>query len=67
MGKYNFKLDLDENDTNPKIIALIKPNSRILEFGSANGRLTQYLKEEKKCIVDIVEIDELAGRSRSIF
>ena len=67
MGKYNFKLDLDENDTNPKIIALIKPNSRILEFGSANGRLTQYLKEEKKCIVDIVEIDELAGREAAVY
>ena len=67
MGKYNFKLDLDGNDTNPKIIALIKENSRVLEFGSANGRLTRYLKEEKGCIVDIVEIDELAGREAAAY
>lgn len=67
MGKYNFKLDLDDNDTNPKIIALIKEKSRVLEFGSANGRLTRYLKEEKGCIVDIVEIDELAGREAAVY
>ncbi len=40
----------------------IEPNSTILEFGPASGRLTRYLKEEKKCDMYIVELDEEAGK-----
>jgi 2-polyprenyl-3-methyl-5-hydroxy-6-metoxy-1,4-benzoquinol methylase len=35
----------------------ITSGSEILEFGSASGYFTRYLKEEKKAIVDIAEID----------
>lgn len=53
---------MEEEDTNPKIIALIKDNSNVLEFGPADGRMTKYLNDFKNCNVDIVEIDEMAGK-----
>lgn len=67
MGKYNFQLELE--DKNPlSIIAMdINENSKILEFGPANGRLTKYLYEQKKCIVDIVEIDGEAGENAKVY
>lgn len=43
-----------------KIIARIKDNSRVLEFGSASGAMTRSLAEEKNCRVYIVEIDREA-------
>ena len=61
MGNYDFSLDLESQNTMSVINNWIKPESTVLEFGSANGRLTKYLSEEKKCKVTIVEIDEEAG------
>lgn len=61
LSKYNFKLDLDSNNSLKLIIDMIKPNTRILEFGCAHGRLTRYLNEKKNCNVDIVEIDMESG------
>lgn len=61
MGNYDFKLDLETRNTMSIINAWIKSESTILEFGPANGRLTKYLSEEKKCSVSIVEIDEESG------
>lgn len=65
MGKYDFELNMEENNTNPIIINQISEETEVLEFGSANGRLTKYLTEMKKCKVDIVEIDEESGRQAS--
>ncbi|WP_252242320.1 methyltransferase domain-containing protein [Clostridium sp. ZBS18] len=62
MSKYNFELDLDSENSLHMIIKMISPNSKILEFGPAHGRLTKYLKEELTCEIDIVEIDDEAGR-----
>mgnify|MGYP000001743428 CR=1 FL=1 len=61
MSKYDFKLDVLDDNTIAWIAKAVKNNSRVLEFGPANGRLTKYLSEEKKCKVDIVEIDEESG------
>lgn len=67
MEKYNFELDLNANDTTSHIVNNILPGSDILEFGAAYGRLTKFLKEEKKCRVDIVEIDEESGKNAAVY
>lgn len=65
MGKYDFDLELyNENPLN-WIAAKVTESSRVLEFGPANGRLTRYLKENKGCVIDIVEIDEESGEEAS--
>lgn len=67
MSKYNFELDLNSENSLKMIIKMINPNSKVLEFGPAHGRLTKYLKEELICEVDIVEIDYEAGREASVY
>lgn len=61
MGNYNFDLDLTSDNTMSVISSWIKDETDVLEFGCANGRLTKYLSEEKKCHMTIVEMDEEAG------
>jgi glycosyltransferase involved in cell wall biosynthesis/SAM-dependent methyltransferase len=56
--KYDFEMEVDESTSVGKIVAQIKENSRILEFGPGNGRMTKYLMEEKNCTVAIVELDK---------
>lgn len=65
MGKYDFDLDLYDENTITWIADKILENTNVLEFGSANGRLTRYLSQTKKCKVDIVEIDEESGTDAS--
>ncbi|MBS5983955.1 MAG: methyltransferase domain-containing protein [Clostridium butyricum] len=65
MTKYDFELDLDSENSLSIMINAIKKNSRILEFGCANGRMTKYLNDYMDCKVDIVEIDEEAGKEAS--
>lgn len=60
--KYDLDLDIDEKNALSLMIQQIEPDSFILEFGPANGRLTRFLKEELNCKVYIVEIDEKAAR-----
>ena len=67
MTKYDFKLDLDTKNSISIIVEHIKDNTKILEFGSANGRLTKYLSENKNCIVDIVEISKESGTDAKRF
>lgn len=55
--KYDFEMEVDESTSVGKIVAQIKENSRVLEFGPGNGRMTKYLIEEKNCSVSIVELD----------
>lgn len=57
MDKYNFELDINGDNSNSVILRNIKPNSKILEFGCAFGRMTKYLKETLNCQVTIVEKD----------
>ncbi len=65
MGNYNFSLDLNSKNTMSIIIDWINDGADILEFGPANGRLTKYLYDIKKCNVTIVEMDEDAGKEAS--
>lgn len=62
VGNYDFELDLDTRNTMSLINGWIEEHSTVLEFGSANGRLTRYLHEKKHCSVTIVEIDEDSGK-----
>ncbi|MBO0452829.1 glycosyltransferase [Candidatus Enterococcus murrayae] len=57
--KYDFDLSLEEHTSVGKIISQITEGSSVLEFGPGNGRMTQYLINEKKCEVSIVEFDSV--------
>lgn len=65
--KYDFDLTLDTRNALSLIIKQIHPNSTILEFGPANGRMTRYLKEKLNCSVYIVEIDGEAARDSLLY
>ena len=60
--KYDFDIDLETKNSLSIIINRIKPNSMVLEFGPANGRMTRYLKEVLNCKVYAVEIDKEAAK-----
>lgn len=62
MSKYNFDLDMNSDNSNSVILRNIKPNSKILEVGSAHGRMTKYLKDNLNCDVTIVEKDYDSGK-----
>ncbi|RGD63411.1 class I SAM-dependent methyltransferase, partial [Lachnospiraceae bacterium OF09-6] len=67
MGKYDFDLDIFGNNTISWIAKSVDICSSVLEFGPANGRLTKYLAEQKKCKVDIVEIDSESGKEAALY
>lgn len=67
MNKYDFGYELEENSSNKWAYDKIKKESKILEIGSSNGRLTKHLKEELNCSVDIIEINAEAGASAEKF
>ncbi len=60
MNKYDTQIELNKKTSLTYIISHIKSGASVLEFGSATGYMTKYLKEEKKCKVSIIEIDEEA-------
>lgn len=62
MSKYDFDLNLKDRNSLSVLIERIKPNSVVLEFGPANGRLTKYMKEQLGCQIYAVEIDESAAK-----
>lgn len=56
--KYDFDMTVDEHSSVGKIVAQVAPETAVLEFGPGNGRMTNYLLQEKQCTVSIVEFDE---------
>jgi len=62
MSNYDFTLDMETDNSNSLILRQIKPNTKILEFGPAHGRMTKYLKEVLNCEVYVVEKDEESGK-----
>ena len=60
MSKYDFEVDLDVRSSTGMILSKIKPNSIVLEFGCASGRMTKYMKDALNCQVYIVEYDKEA-------
>lgn len=60
--KYDFDLDLDTKNSLKLINDRLRDNALVLEFGPANGRFTKHLKENRHCIVDIVEYNPKSGK-----
>lgn len=67
MGKYDAPLDMDSRNSLMLILDRVRRGSSVLEFGPANGRMTKYLRENKDCHVDIVEIDETSGKDAAVY
>ncbi len=61
-SRYDFELDMKNDNSLSIMIKMMEARTKVLEIGCANGRMTQYLKENLKCTVDIIEIDEIAGK-----
>lgn len=60
--KYDFKLNIESaNDSLSLILKRVRPNSTVLEFGCANGRMTAYLSQQLKAEVYAVELDPEAA------
>ena len=62
MSKYDCELNLEDRNSLSVLVSKVKPNSIVLEFGPANGRMTKYMKEQLNCKVYAVEIDEDAAK-----
>ena len=58
MSKYDCELNLKDRNSLSILIERVRPNSIVLEFGPANGRMTKYMKEQLNSKVYAVEIDE---------
>lgn len=57
--KYEVNMaHVDQNSSHGKILSQIKPNSKVLECGCATGYMTKWMKEELRCKVSVIEIDE---------
>jgi len=67
MSKYDFKLDLNTRNSLSILVNRVQPNSTVLEFGPAHGRLTKYLTEELNCKVYCVEIDKNAAKDTTLY
>ena len=58
--KYDVPLELGNKNSLSILISQIRPGSKVLECGCANGRMTKYLKHELKCKMYIVEKEAAA-------
>ena len=59
--KYDFDLAWSEDNSMTLLLRQIQPGSTVLEFGTATGYMTRYLKEQLHCRVYGVEIDPEAA------
>lgn len=62
MDKYNFGGEIVSGSTMEWAFNIISEKASVLEIGPAVGTLTKHLKDEKGCLVDIVEIDAESGK-----
>lgn len=65
--KYSFEFDKDSDSAPACIARRIKQNSRVLEFGTADGVLTEYLKKNLDCEIFGVELNEQFAEAASKF
>jgi len=65
MNKYDCALNLDNRNSLSILIKQVKPNSTVLEFGPANGRMTKHMKEQLNCTIYAVEIDTASAADAS--
>lgn len=59
MKKFKYggeKFEINSKNKH-KLLDWVRPDSRVLELGSASGYITRYLKEELTCRVTCVELD----------
>lgn len=56
--KYDFNLNVNTITSQAFLANQVPDGSRVLEFGTANGKLTKYLAENKNCAVYGVELNE---------
>lgn len=66
-NKYDTSVTMKENSSLTYLLRNVDRGSKVLEFGPATGYMTQYLKEELKCQVYIVEIDADAFKKAIVF
>jgi 2-polyprenyl-3-methyl-5-hydroxy-6-metoxy-1,4-benzoquinol methylase len=66
-NKYDFELDMIGDNSNSLILRQILPQSLVLEFGPAYGRMTKFLKHNLNCKVTIVEKEVQSGMVASNF
>ena len=62
MSKYDFGYEIVPGSTIEWAYEKVGCETTVLELGPATGNLVYHLVTEKKCVVDIVEMDEEAGR-----
>lgn len=65
--KYHYSVDLETDTPLSVILRYIRPNSKVFEFGPADGYMTEYLKTELNCEIYCLEIDELAAAKAEKF
>ena len=65
-NRYDYELNFEDQRI-VRIFSQIVPGSTVLEFGSADGAMTRYMKEILGCQVYIVEIDEEAFSRAIVF
>lgn len=56
--RYVKKVSANPEMSHNKLLARIRPESDVLEFGPASGAMTEVLAKDLRCKVSIVEIDE---------
>ena len=57
--KYQFRIrEINPDTTHGKILAEVPPGCRVLECGSAEGYMTEFMKRGLGCKVSVVEMDQ---------
>ena len=57
--KYQFRIrSINPETTHGKVLSQVRPGSRVLECGSAEGYMTEYLRNGMGCRVSVVEVDQ---------
>ncbi|ACL22467.1 Methyltransferase type 12 [Desulfitobacterium hafniense DCB-2] len=62
-NKYHYNIDVGDMDilsetSHSKLLRMVKPGGKVLEFGPASGVMTRYMKNKLGCQVYIVEFDK---------
>lgn len=65
MSSYNLKLLLDVESAHKKMLEAVSSGSLVLEIGTSDGHMTEYLKNAKGCSVTGVELDPDALKEAS--
>lgn len=58
---------IDYGKNTPPLVKWIRPGSRVLEFGTATGYITRYLKEQMNCRVVGIEINPNMAAAASVY